>query len=169
MRGVISRWNFHWFDVMDKNEEEFVLTRMAPCGLHCGRCFAFDGGDIHRLSRELRDALGNFDVYAQRFTEMLDEPAFNDYPAFKRFLGYLSNVSCQGCRREQCKLFKSCNVRVCTESRHVDFCYRCDRFPCSGTGFDEHLYRRYVEINCRIKELGIKRYYEDVKDKPRYG
>lgn len=30
------------------------LDRLAPCGLHCGKCFAFAGGDINRHSAELK-------------------------------------------------------------------------------------------------------------------
>ena len=47
-----------------------VNKHLGPCGLHCGKCFAFAEGEIHQLSQQLEKALGNFDVYAQRFTEM---------------------------------------------------------------------------------------------------
>lgn len=34
------------------------LERIAPCGLHCGKCFAFSDGDIHAASNQLRNNLG---------------------------------------------------------------------------------------------------------------
>lgn len=46
------------------------LDRLAPCGLHCGKCFAFAGGDINRHSAELKKNLGNFRPYAERFSEI---------------------------------------------------------------------------------------------------
>lgn len=153
---------------MNRSQYEFIKKRLAPCGLHCGRCFAFTQGDISNYSNKLREALGNFDVYAERFVELLDEPLFLKYPDFKEFLVHLSCGSCQGCRAEQCKLYKSCNVRKCSESKNVDFCFQCDEFPCSKTGFDEHLYKRHVSINKRIAEIGIEQYYEEIKNQSRY-
>ena len=99
---------------------------------------------------------------------MLDEPVFAKYPDFKEFLNHLSVATCQGCRKEKCKLFKTCNVRVCSEEKQVDYCFQCSHFPCENTGFDEHLYKRFVAINRRMQEIGIEKYYEEVKDLPRY-
>lgn len=39
---------------------------------------------------------------------------------------------------------------------------------CGNTGFDKHLNERSVMINNRMKEIGVKEYYNEVKDKPRY-
>ena len=50
---------------MTKDSYEFIKERLAPCGLHCGRCFAFVSGDIRAYSTNLKEALGNFDVYAR--------------------------------------------------------------------------------------------------------
>ncbi|MGM9533954.1 MAG: hypothetical protein ACI3VR_01830 [Intestinibacter sp.] len=47
---------------MDKKN---YLKYVAPCGLHCGKCFAFREGDIRKLSIELKDNLGSFDTYAK--------------------------------------------------------------------------------------------------------
>lgn len=43
---------------------EIIKKHIAPCGLHCGGCFAFNGGNIQKHSTELIKSLGNFDVYA---------------------------------------------------------------------------------------------------------
>lgn len=153
---------------MSTNRYEFIKKRLAPCGLHCGKCFAFTDGDIANHSSQLKESLGNFDVYAKRFVELLDEPVFRKYPEFKEFLAHLSTGSCNGCRAEKCKLYKSCNVRACSEAKKVDFCFQCEAFPCSQTGFDEHLYNRHVRINERMKEIGVEPYYEEVKNLSRY-
>lgn len=153
---------------MSENQYEFIKKRLAPCGLHCGKCFAFTDGDISDYSKRLSESLGNFDAYAERFVELLDEPIFRKYPDFKKFLGHLSTGSCNGCRAERCKLFKSCNVRACSEDKGVDFCFLCDEFPCDKTGFDEHLYKRHIRINERMQEIGVVTYYEEVKKLSRY-
>lgn len=153
---------------MSTTQYEFIKKRLAPCGLHCGKCFAFTDGDISGQSKQLKEALGNFDVYAARFVELLNEPLFLKYPDFKEFLTHLSAGSCRGCRAEQCKLFKLCHVRACTEAKSVDFCFQCNEFPCNQTGFDEHLYKRHVAINERMKEIGVEQYYKEVKELSRY-
>ena len=139
---------------MKKADSEFIKGRIAPCGLHCGKCFAFADGDISYHSNELKRSLGNFDVYAQRFVAMLDEPVFAKYPDFKEFLDHLSVATCQ--------------VRACSEEKQVDFCFQCSQFPCENTGFDEHLYKRFVTINRRMQEIGVEKYYEEVRNIPRY-
>ena len=147
---------------------EQIKKRLAPCGLHCGNCFAFKNGEIGEYSRKLRIVLGEFDVYAKRFVDLLDKPVFLKYPEFKDLLDYFSQPECSGCREERCKLFKGCNVRDCSEKMRVDFCFECPEFPCNNTGFDEHLHDRSVKINKLLKETGIEEYYNEIKDKPRY-
>ncbi len=153
---------------MGKVDSEYIKKRIAPCGLHCGKCFAFVDGDVSKYSSALKKSLGNFDVYAERFVGMLNEPVFAKYPDFKEVLSYLSVASCQGCREEKCKLFKTCNVRACSEEKQVEYCFQCSQFPCENTGFDEHLYKRFVAINNRMREIGIEKYYEEVRDLSRY-
>ena len=120
------------------------------------------------LQFQTKKMLGEFNVYAERFVDLLDEPIFLKYPDFKEMLNYLSSPGCNGCREERCKLFKDCNVRTCSEEKEVDFCFKCDEFPCEKTGFDEHLLKRSVTINKRMKEIGVERYYNEIKDKSRY-
>lgn len=147
---------------------EFIKSRLAPCGLHCGKCFAFADGDIVDLSNRLKESLGNFDVYAERFVTLLNEPVFSKYGDFKTLLNHLSTPKCKGCRKEKCILFQSCKVRECSEEKNVDFCFQCKDFPCENTGFDKHLHRRSVNINLRMKEIGVEAYYNEIKNKPRY-
>ena len=76
---------------MNKDE---ILNDLAPCGLSCRKCFAFKKGEVGKHSQAIKDLLGNFDVYAERFTDFL--PPFRDYPAFKRLLTYLASPDCEG-------------------------------------------------------------------------
>jgi len=147
---------------------EFIKTRLAPCGLHCGKCFSFNEGEIGRLSKELLQSLGNFDIYAERFVSMLNEPIFAKYPDFKEMLSLFSKGKCKGCRNERCILFKNCNVRECSEDKAVDFCFECPDFPCENSGFDSHLQKRWIKINIEMREGGVETYYNRIKDSPRY-
>lgn len=147
---------------------EFIKSRLAPCGLHCGKCFAFTEGDISELSRNLKYSFGDFDVYAERFVDMLNEPLFLKYPDFKEMLDFFGKGKCSGCRKEKCAIFKNCRVRECSEKKAVDFCFECSDFPCENTGFDEHLQKRWMNINLKMKEDGVEAYYNEIKDKSRY-
>lgn len=145
-----------------------ILNTLGPCGINCQKCFAFNNGNIKKNSEALKNDLGNFEVYAKRFSELLDAPIFNKYQDFKEMLDYFASANCLGCRKQECHLFKSCNVRVCHKTKSVDFCFQCDEFPCNHTGFDEHLQQRWLKINQRMKEIGVENYYNEIKDKPRY-
>ena len=115
---------------------EEILGFLAPCGLSCRKCFAHVDGDVGRLSAELRHGLGNFDVYAERFSAFL--PAFRDYPAFRDLLAYLAEPDCKGCREGTCK-YPDCGVvdcfrekgvytHVCKWLDELDGCCGCTQF-----------------------------------------
>lgn len=149
-----------------KNKD--LLTKLGPCGILCEKCFAFSDGSIKRNSMELQNALGKFDIYAERFSVLLNEPKFSKYKEFKILLDYFTEGKCRGCRLDGCMIFPSCKVKECSAANNVDYCYECDRFPCDNTGFDEHLKKRWIDINLRMKETGVENYYNEIKDKPRY-
>lgn len=142
--------------------------KFAPCGLLCEKCFAFEDGPIQHHAQQLVNHLGNFDNYAKRFETLLSEPKFGKYPEFKDLLHLLSTKNCKGCRKQECHLFTACRVKQCYTQKGIDYCYQCNNFPCSNTGFDENLHNRWLSINKRIREIGLESYYNEVKDKPRY-
>ena len=146
-------------------EYQKILSSLAPCGLNCRKCFAFSEGDISFHSKELQKLLGNFDIYAERFSAFL--PEFKDYPSFKRLLAYFASTDCTGCRRGTCK-YPNCGVIDCYKVKGVDFCFQCDDFPCDKTNFDPHLEKRWIRINTRMGEIGVEAYYEETKDICRY-
>ncbi len=145
---------------------EDFLKILGPCGLNCGKCLAFAGGDIQRTAEDLKHLLGdNFAAYASRFSGM--DPVFTNYPVFSEFLDHLTGGTCKGCRKGEC-LFKACQVKDCIKEKEVDFCFQCDQFPCDRHGFPEGLEKRWQKNNRMMKELGMKGYYERIKDEPRY-
>jgi hypothetical protein len=145
-----------------------INKHLGYCGINCAKCFAYFEGPIKENSGKLKNSLGNFTVYAERFSELLNEPVFKKYREFKELLDYFVSMHCRACRLDGCMIFKSCNVRACAIEKEVDYCFQCSDFPCQNTGFDEHLKQRWMSINNEMKKVGIKAYYERVKDKPRY-
>lgn len=71
-------------------------------------------------------------------------------------------------QKKKCILFTNCKVRGCSENKGVDFCFECTDFPCNNTGFDDHLQKRWLEINRKMKENGVTAYYNEIKDLTRY-
>ncbi len=146
-------------------EYKDILNILAPCGLNCQKCCFNSDGDIKRLSISLQNLLGSFDRYAERFSNFL--PVFKHYPYFKELLSSLTRADCKGCRKGTCK-YPDCGVFNCYKQKGVDFCFQCDEFPCDRTNFDPDLKRRWIQMNNRMKKSGVKTYFEETKDLPRY-
>ena len=146
-------------------EYNAILHSLAPCGLNCQKCLNHTEGEIAHHSIELQKLLGNFDVYAERFSNF--HPVYGNYPSFKKLLSYLAEPDCRGCRQGICK-YPDCGVAECYGKKGVDFCFQCDEFPCGKTNFDPHLKARWIKMNNRMKEIGVESYYEETKDICRY-
>ena len=138
---------------------------IAPCGLNCGKCMAYAGGEIRATSIRLKELLGSFDRYAERFSSFM--PVFENYPQFKELLDYLTAGDCEGCRRGKCR-YPGCVVPACIREKEVDFCFQCGEFPCTRVTFDPDLRRRWMEMNTRMKEVGLESFYQETRDLPRY-
>lgn len=149
-------------------EHNILMEKFGPCGLLCEKCFAYEKGSIKYHAELLKANLGDFDIYAQRFVTLLENPVFIKYQNFKEMLNLFSEGSCMGCRKQDCHLFKACGVKQCSKDKKVDYCYQCNDFPCNNTGFDENLKRRWLTINEKMREVGLESYYNEIKDKPRY-
>ncbi|WP_428571604.1 C-GCAxxG-C-C family (seleno)protein [Pseudodesulfovibrio sp.] len=147
-------------------EADHVKSRLAPCGLVCGKCAAFADGPIRRAAETLRRELGeNFAEYAARFEPM--NPVFAHYPAFAELLGFLAQGSCTGCREQGC-LFQACTIADCARSHGADYCFECLEYPCAAHGLPGPLAEIWRRNNDRMRECGAAAWYRKVKDKPRY-
>ncbi|MFW9919309.1 MAG: DUF3795 domain-containing protein [Candidatus Thorarchaeota archaeon] len=146
---------------------EQIREILAPCGLNCQKCVAFKGGFIAEASSYLKDLLGNFKGYAERYSRSF--PEYENYPSFSALLDYLSTPACDGCRNGHC-LYHGCGVATCPriDSKEIDYCYQCDEFPCEKPQFHPDLDRRWRERNSRMSEVGVEAYYHETKDEPRY-
>jgi len=149
----------------EKKLKQEILGTLAPCGLNCRKCFAYNEGEIKSLSKRLKKLLGNFDKYAERFSRFL--PEFDNYPSFKKLLDFFAHGNCTGCRNGTCK-HPDCGVFHCYKEKGVEFCFQCEEFPCDKTNFDLDLHQRWLEMNVRMKKIGIQKYFEESKRNPRY-
>jgi hypothetical protein len=142
-----------------------ILNHLAPCGLNCSKCLAYAKGEIKESSERLAHLLGSFERYAERFSAFL--PVFGKYPQFKELLDYFCRGECRGCRSGSCK-YPDCGVFCCYREEGVDFCFQCEEFPCDKTNFDPDLKARWIQMNSRMKEIGVEMYFEETRDLPRY-
>lgn len=144
-----------------------IVKILAPCGLNCQKCVAYNNGIIKHTSVRLQELLGNFDQYAERYAKFF--PDFENYPAFKHMLQFFTEADCEGCRGGHSK-YPTCGVGTCEKivSGQVDYCFECENFPCNRPEFHPDLDRRWRERNNRMREIGVESYYEESKDNPRY-
>lgn len=146
--------------------DEFIRSRLAPCGLSCGTCLAFKGSRIQQLSAALSEELGeNFGAYAERFAAM--NPVFGKYADFRELLDFMASGSCTGCREQGC-LFKACTVAQCVKEHGVVYCFQCDEFPCDKHNMPDGLAARWQANNEKMAEVGEAAWYSGCRERKRY-
>jgi len=145
-----------------------VVNQLTPCGLDCGRCADFKGGEIRELSTKMIELLGNYTRVAQM--KAATKPEFEHYDEFLAILNSFSQASCSGCRLEESVRLMSCPIdcplKDCS-AKGVNFCFQCQEYPCenlSNSGFGEWVRQR----NDRMKEIGVAAYMEERLKEPRY-
>ncbi|QJB56111.1 C-GCAxxG-C-C family (seleno)protein [Pseudodesulfovibrio sp. zrk46] len=145
---------------------EMLKSQIAPCGLSCGKCLAYDGGPIQVAAQTLTSELGDkFGAYAKRFEGM--NPVFANYGSFKELLDFMAGGSCSGCREKGC-LFKACRVPKCAKEHGVDFCFQCDQFPCEEHGMPDALAARWKANNEAMADRGVEAWFVEWMDRHRY-
>ena len=137
---------------------EEILKNLAPCGLDCSRCYAYEKGKIKKLSKELLSHLEGFDELAADLKKFV--PSFQNYALFREILLHFSKSDCKGCRNSS---FHGCAVKACANEKKIDFCFQCNEYPCNKNGFNERLYKKWRSINDKMKEMGVEAYYEEQK------
>ncbi|MEN6326571.1 MAG: DUF3795 domain-containing protein [Syntrophomonas sp.] len=142
-----------------------VLKRMAPCGLDCGRCIGYQGGEIQELSARLLKLLGNY----QRVATIMQKfnPAFAAYKDFEEILKTFAQASCSGCRTANNSCPTPCAVKTCHKEKAVEFCFQCGDFPCDQQD-KIPVGERWLKMNQRLQEIGVVKYYEEQSKLPRY-
>ncbi|BDQ37853.1 hypothetical protein SYK_22130 [Pseudodesulfovibrio nedwellii] len=146
--------------------EDFMASRLASCGLMCGKCVAYAGGPVQEVSAALKEHLGvNFGEYAKRFEST--DAVFRQCQPFTELLDYFASGHCSGCRESGC-LFKACAVPACAREHNVTYCFECKKFPCEEHGMPDRLAQIWRMNNERMRKYGVEEYFRIGNDKPRY-
>lgn len=144
---------------------EKAVKELAPCGIDCSRCVAYEDGDIVKLSKDLKERLANFEKMAKRMEKFV--PVFKDYEGFVSILNHFSEGKCQGCRNGEA-LNMACAAKDCHKVEKVDFCFQCGSYPCSNNKYNEDLYNKWKNNNDQMRNKGIEVFYKEQMTKPRY-
>ncbi len=148
------------------SREEYIKSRLAPCGLSCGHCLAYAEGPIQEAASRLVHGLGpHFATYAERFEEM--NPIFRKYTEFSPLLDFFAKGSCQGCREKGC-LFEACKIPECVREQDVDYCFQCNDFPCARHGMPAGLAKRWRTNNETMAKIGVEAWFNGCNERPRY-
>lgn len=139
--------------------------KLAVCGLDCARCADYENGEIKFLSARLADLLSGYERVASLKSEQ--NPLFNDYPIFLKFLKHFTQASCGGCRSKNLRCPIECHAKTCSQQKGVDFCFECSEYPCDKQ-FEGKTRDRWLKRNNRMKAIGIENYYLEQSKLPRY-
>lgn len=76
------------------------------------------------------------------------------------------DLYCNGCKTEKTSVFcRDCQIKLCSESKRVDYCYQCEKFPCEilvNFRNDENPHHSIVLHNLRkLKEKGINNWLKE--------
>ncbi|WP_432409567.1 DUF3795 domain-containing protein [Wukongibacter sp. M2B1] len=144
---------------------EMAVKELAPCGIDCSRCVAYENGDIVNLSKELKEKLINFEKFAKKMEKLV--PAFKDYEGFINILDHFSKGKCHGCRNGDA-LNTACATKDCHKIEKVDFCFQCGNYPCSNNSYNDDLYDKWKSNNDKMKNNGVEVFYDSQKKRTRY-
>ena len=106
---------------------EEILDFLGPCGLNCRKCVFYSKGEIREHSMKLKELLGSFDNYAERFSKLID-PIFNNYLKFKELLEFLIHADCKGCRNQVCAVYPDCGVVIVIRRKVLIFVFNAMSF-----------------------------------------
>lgn len=143
-----------------------ILKLLAPCGLDCGRCADLEGGEIQTVSVRLKELLGNYGRVAA--LKAGGKPEFAGFEAFQAVLESLAQGPCGGCRSGRVTCPLDCLARTCSREKGVDFCFQCPDYPCQGQFAGMPLRKRWMQLNDRMKHIGVEAFYEEQLCTPRY-
>jgi hypothetical protein len=142
-----------------------ILKRLAPCGVDCGRCVDYEGGEIKGLCLKIRGLLGDYRRVAKLKSDHM--PVFSGCPQFEEILDLFCTPSCGGCRSQNVRCPIDCSVASCHKQKQVDFCFQCAEYPCENP-MDPRLKERWRKRNDRMKEVGVEEFFHEQSRLPPY-
>lgn len=150
-----------------------ILNDVAPCSMFCKTCTGCKYGDISKHSDELLKLLDGYKEFLDKNLKKEYRHKLDEYIVFEKQLKKFANPKCNGCRTggaNGCSI-KGCFINKCTKEHNVNFCGECSLFPCNKVNnkiFKDNIIKKWYDGNTRIKEVGIKKYYEENKEIPHY-
>jgi len=155
---------------------EKLLNYVAPCSLLCYTCPAYKDGAISKCASDLCS-------YFEGYYDFMDDNIpkdyrsyLNDFKAFYDRLEKYTKRSCACCRSNPSPgsgCIEGCIIPACTKEHKVDFCGECAEFPCEKAKeffgkINDTILADWENGNKRIKEVGIRQYFEEKKDVSHY-
>lgn len=142
-----------------------AFSKLSVCGLDCSRCVDYENSEIKNLSSKLSELLNGYERIAN--LKSVNNPIFNEYPKFVKFLSRFTQGACGGCRSNNLKCPIDCHAKTCYRNNGIEFCFECGEYPCDKQ-FEGKTRERWIYRNNRMKEIGVENYYREQWKLPRY-
>lgn len=161
---------------MNEIDMQELLNCVAPCSLLCYTCPASQNGAISKYASTLCN-------YFEGYYEFNDANILEEYHSwlkeFKTFhckLEKYTKPHCVGCRNNPFPgsgCMEGCVIPSCTKEHNVNFCAECSDFPCKKakdfySKINDTIASDWQSGNQRIKEVGIRQYFDEKKDVSHY-
>lgn len=153
-----------------------LLNYVAPCSLLCYTCPAYKDGVISKCASKLCNYFeGYYDFndanLPEKYRSYLDE-----IKTFYNKLEKYTKRPCVACRNNPSSgtgCIEGCVIPSCTKEHNVDFCGECSDFPCKKANdffakINNTILSDWKNGSQRIKEVGIRQYFEEKKDVSHY-
>ena len=150
-----------------------ILNAVAPCSMFCSTCIGCKYGEISYHSKELLRLLEGHKEFLDKNLKKEYRHKLEEYVVFEDKLKKFARPKCNGCRTGGANVcsIKGCFINKCVKEHNVNYCGECYLFPCDKVNksiFKENVIKKWFDGNTRIKEVGIEKYYEEMKDIPHY-
>lgn len=128
-------------ELIHEHTNVLVYRKDSYCGLYCGGCELFQATQNGTL-----DELGKK----------------RDMKAYE--------LECYGCKSVRTSVYCSnCKIKLCASGRKVEFCYRCDEYPCKSLlkfNNPKYLHKCLAMKNLeRIRDQGLEKWLDEQKDR----
>jgi len=161
---------------MNELTQQELLNYVAPCSLLCYTCLAYKNGIISKSASTLCNYFeGYYDFNDANIPDQYRSWLI-EFETFYEKLEKYKDRPCVACRNDppsSSGCIEGCIIPSCTKEHNVDFCGDCSDFPCEkATYFFEKLNKiilsDWYNGNHRIKEVGVKQYFNEKKDVSHY-
>lgn len=161
---------------MNEIDMRDLLNYVSPCSLLCYTCPSYKDGAISKCASKLCNYFeGYYDFNDANIPEEY-RSWLGEFKAFYNKLEKYTTRSCAACRNNPSPgtgCIEGCIVPACAKERNVNFCGECSDFPCEKakdffTKINDIIVSDWLKGSQRIKEVGLRQYFEEKKDVSHY-